>query len=196
MKLKYKDKERVRNSLLRSDFKTYEKEVKPFNFTKKDIVELLYELFDDEIKGITSYLTPRVSIEVLAYLQKAYNLEYKNYPNIYFVAISSTNNKLIDWLLNKGFDINTQNKEGNTLLHIASSIRYAPAYSFNATKSLQKPWELPNSDDPDKVSTILKYHPNLNQKNNNNKTAQEEAQEHGNYRVVKLLIDFSKQYSQ
>ncbi len=27
MKLKYKDKERVRNCLLRSDFKTYEKEV-------------------------------------------------------------------------------------------------------------------------------------------------------------------------
>lgn len=98
---------------------------------------------------------------------------------------------MIKWLLSKIDSINIQDEDGNTPLHLASKIRYTQAYSFNAGEHVPKPWELPNSDDPEKVEMILSFHPNADLKNNDGKTPIQLAHEYKNYRVEKLLSDFT-----
>jgi len=192
MKLEYKQIYPITQALLKGQFEQFEKEKEPYKIPTEEIIDMLYKIIYDETHGMTSYLTPRISTEVLEYLEKNYHIDFNNKYEILFKAINCTNNEVIQWLLNKIDNINIQDKNGNTPLHLASKIRYTVACSFNAIEHVPKPWELPNSDNPDKVKIILLFNPNVHVKNNDGKTPIQLARDYSNYRVEKLLNDFMR----
>lgn len=190
MKLTYEKRYAITQPLLKQEFSFFENEIKKLNLQKDDILQLITQLITDETHGFTSYLTPSLSVEVLYYLEAKFFLDFSLQGEMLFEAISLNDNTIIKWFLERIPDINIQDEDGNTPLHVASKLRYSEAYSFHATDFATKPWELTSSDAPQKVEIILSLNPNPHLKNKEGKTALDVANENKNYLVAKVLSDF------
>lgn len=177
---------------LGQDFTLFEKKIEELELSKNDIVKILEEAIYHETHGFGSYLTPRILPIHFEYVQNKYLPKLAKERLLAFEALRLTNDDVIKWFLDNGFEINTQDEKGNTLLHIAAALRYTSAHSFNATDyDVPKPWELPNNDDPQKMKLLLNYEPDISIKNHAGLTPLDVAKNYDNYRVLKLLEDFN-----
>ncbi|MBN2767492.1 MAG: hypothetical protein JXQ68_00155 [Campylobacterales bacterium] len=187
--LDYKIRSDIKKPLIEGNFALFEEKLKVQKLKKDALTEILESLIYDETHGFTFYLTPSISPAIFEY-SKRYLPHLVQDATLAFEALHLTNNDVIKWFLDEGFNINTQDEESNTLTHIAASLRYTSAHSFNAADyDVPKPWELPNNDDPEKMKLLLSYRPNITIKNNAGLTPLDIAKNYDNYRVLKLLED-------
>ncbi len=187
--LDYEIRNDIKKPLMRGDFALFEEKLKEQKLKENTLVEILKSLIYDETHGFTSYLTPSISSAIFEYGKKHLPALAQN-ATLAFETLHLTNNDIIKWFLDEGFNIDTQDEEGNTLLHRAASLRYTSAHSFNATDyDVPKPWELPNNDDPKKMELLLSYEPDISIKNHAGLTPLDVARDYDNYRVLKLLED-------
>jgi len=173
---------KIKIFLSKSALNAFEKTV------NENITYLVDEIISHEVSGISSSLTPRISIEVLEYLFSKYKFNIS--IDTAFQSIRLTNNSVMGLIL-KEFDINVQNEDGETFLHKAATIQYTGACSFHPLED-PKTIDMPHSDDPEKIKTILQYNPDITMKNNDGKTALDRAEEFENYRVLEILENYQQ----
>lgn len=189
--LDYKIRSDIKKPLIEGNFALFEEKLKTQRLKKDALAEILESLIYDETHGFTSYVTPSISPAIFEYGKK-YLPHLAQDATLAFEAVHLTNNDVIKWFLEEGFNIDTQDEEGNTLTHSVASLRYTSAHSFNATDyDVPKPWELPNNDDPKKMELLLSYEPDISIKNHAGLTPLDVAKNYDNYRVLKLLEDFN-----
>lgn len=85
-----------------------------FSITEKVPKSVEQEAFTDILKGDYSALREKVA----QYLNLSVRTEYKGYTLLHVAAIVN-NEDIVNYLLDLGLDINAQDNDGNTPLHIA-----------------------------------------------------------------------------